>query len=657
MTARALVVIILFTFSIHANAQSRKSAKQDASTLLFSVNKKPTSTNEFIYLYKKNHQDPDNDFTDEKINEYLTLYINFKLKVEEARRRGMDTTAAFRKEFNQYKEELRKPYLPGNNMTDSLVRLTYERMKEEIHAAHILVTIAPDASPADTLKAFNKIMEIRKRVLSGEDFGEVASKSSEDPSARSNSGDLGYFTAMQMVYPFENAAFTTPVGQVSNPVRTRFGYHILKVIDRRPARGEVEVSHIMIRAGEDKSDAQAKNMIFDVYNELQAGGKWEDVCRQYSEDPSSKENGGKLRPFGSGMMSNVPEFERVAFELEKPGDISDPVQSQYGWHILRLERKIPLAPLEEITSNLRSRVNRDERSQISKQALQTKLRRDFNFTEVAAAKQRILGFADTTLKVAAWKRAGAVKAGDVLFTLNGKQFSTKDFALYVEKNQRPNSQDPQSYMEHLYNGFIDQEMMNIQESRIREKNPDFGFLLNEYYEGILLFEIMEKEVWNKASDDSVGQQQYFNQNRSKYTAKDRVKATLYSSSSEDLMEKVHALLVEGDVKKLQDFLVRNRIRAESGYFSKDDKAVLGEIEWAEGMFRAKNNGLYYIAWIKEVLPAGLQGFDEARAAVISDYQTFREEEWLKQLRRKYPVKVNEKGKKLVIEELQKMNKV
>jgi peptidyl-prolyl cis-trans isomerase SurA len=186
------------------------------------------------------------------------------------------------------------------------MRLTYERLKEEVKASHILIMVEPDASPADTLKAYTRIVDIRNKILQGEDFAAAAIAYSEDKSAKVNQGSLGYFSSLQMVYPFETAAYQTPVGQVSLPVRTRYGYHILKVFDRRPARGEVEVSHIMIRTSDEKDLSKAKNTIFTIYEQLQAGVKWEELCKQYSEDPATKDSGGKLRPFGTGGMAGVP---------------------------------------------------------------------------------------------------------------------------------------------------------------------------------------------------------------------------------------------------------------------------------------------------------------------------------------------------------------
>jgi peptidyl-prolyl cis-trans isomerase SurA len=650
MILRAALALLCSTFFLPLSAQQKKHGSSSGeSPIVFTVNKKPVSASEFIYLYRKNHQNPTEDYTLAKIEEYLNLYINFKLKVEEARKRGMDTTSAFRKEFNQYKEELRKPYLPGNGLADSLVRVVYERMKEEVHAAHILVSVTPDAAPEDTLRAFNRIAGLRDRIKGGEDFSVVAQQYSEDPSARVNQGDLGYFTALQMVYPFENAAYTTRKGQVSEPFRTRFGYHILKVIDRRPAKGEVEVSHIMIRAGEERSTADARNVIFSVYDQLQAGVSWSELCKQYSDDPGTRDAGGKLRPFRSGMMANVPEFERVAFELQDPGQVSDPFETQYGWHIMRLERKIPLGSFEEMAPGLKTRVSRDERTQISKQQLQSKLRSELGFQEITRIKNALLKQPDSAFRGGRWREAFAGKAGkQTLFTLRGRPFSVSGFLSYSKGTPLLTA----SAAEQLYQKFVDESILQLQEEKIIQKQPEYQYLLNEYYEGILLFEIMEKEVWTKASEDSVGQRRYFESRRNDFTAGERARATIFSGADESALNGLRDLLHNEADNKVTEFAARNRIKAESGYFKKDEKAVLKLVPWTKGIHNANTNGLYYLAWLKEILPAGVMSFEEARPALISDYQDYLEQQWITQLRKKYPVKVHTKGRGYIINQLQ-----
>ena len=652
MFKRAAITLLFGLLSLSSFAQIQQ-AKSNKSVTLFAVNKRPVTVDEFIYLYKKNHHDVQKDFTEEKINEYLELFVNFKLKVEEARSRGLDTTKLFIKEFNGYKDELRKPYLPDSKIIDSLVRLTYTRMQEEVNASHILVALKPDPSPEDTLKAYTKSIGIRDQILKGADFAQLAAELSDDPSAKMNKGNLGYFTAMQMVYPFESAAYTTKVGAVSSPVRTRFGYHLIKVNDRRPSRGEVEVSHIMIRTGNAKENEKVKDAIFNVYDKVQAGVPWDELCKQYSEDASTKESGGLLKPFGTSGMSTVPEFERTAFYLEKPGEISDPFQTQYGWHIIRLERKIPLASFDEIAPSLKSRVARDERTDISKQTLQAKLRKEFSLRENAEVKARLMALADSNLVKGKWKPAGMANAGnEILFTLQGKGYSVKDFLGYVESNQRSSTMAPEKYLDLLYQQCIDTTILKLLEERISAQHPEYRYLLQEYYEGILLFDVMEKEVWTKASLDSVGQQSYHEAHKADYKTGERARVAFYSSASNQFREHLKQLILDGSETKLQEFISKHKIKVEVGYFKKDERAVLQKVPWAKGVYSTENNGIYYLAWLKDILPPGPMSFEEARPAVISDYQAFLEKNWVEQLKKKYSVKINEKGKQYILQHLQ-----
>ncbi len=639
-----LFCLLLCSLPVIAFTQSRPTSPGKVQELL-RINNRTVNVDEFIYLYRKNHQNPDEDYTLDKIEEYLTLYLNFKLKVEEARARGMDTTSTFLREFNQYKDELRKPYLPGNGLADSLAKMAYERMKEEVRASHILVLVGPDASPSDTLRAYNRIVELRNKVASGEPFEKVASESSEDQSARANHGDLGYFSALQMVYPFENMAYQTPVGELSPPFRTRFGYHILKVTDRRAARPEVEVSHIMIRTGEGMSDAEVKDKIFTLHDQLQAGHPWSELCREHSEDASTRQTGGKLKPFRAGMMSNVPEFERTALELENAGQISDPVRTQYGWHIIRLERKIPLGKYEDLAASLRSRVSRDERTQISKQALNVRLRSDLGFIENDEHVAKLLDMPDSELFRSS-NQSSSTKP-PVLFKLNNNAYTVEDFKSYAATNAKRMGRKQQ------YDAFVENALMTIQEEKILRDHPEFRFLINEYYEGILLFEIMEKEVWNKASTDSAGQLRYYQQNMQKYQAGERVHATIYSASDGAVISSLREKLIDNASASIHDYLNANKIKTESGYFTREEKAVLKSVRWETGFHQSETNGLYYLAWLKSVLPAGVQSFEEARPNLISDYQNQLEKEWVAALKKKYPVKVNQKGKKYVINALQK----
>lgn len=645
------LVLGLLIISVFINSTLQAQSKEKSVTV-FSVNKKQVSAEEFIYLYQKNHKGREGEFSKEKIEEYLDLYVKFKLKVEEARQRGMDTTAKFTKEYLGYKEALRKPYLPDNKLIDSLTQLTYNRMLEEVKAAHILVKVNPDANPEDTLKAYNKIADIKKRLDAGEDFGTLATSLSEDPSAKSNEGNLGYFTALQMVYPFEAAAYATPVGTVSNPVRTRFGYHLVKVADRRKAMGEVEVSHLLIRVGKDRDNEKARLQIFDVYDRLQGGMAWDDLCMQYSEDQSSKDNGGKLRPFGVGAMASVPEFERNAFALVNPGDYSTPFATQYGWHIVKLERKIPVPPYKELESSLKSRVSRDERMQVAKEAIAVHLRKKYALQENAGVKKKVMLLADSTLQKGIWKAKGKDLNVQTLFTLENKPVLVEIFFNYVSTNQKPNKLNPALYFNQLYESFVNNSIELVVEESLMKTNPDYRFLSNEYYEGILLFDIMEKEVWNKASTDTSGQRTYFENNRIKYKADERAQVIIYSASKKESIDALEVLLKADSVID-NAYLKKNAIRMDQGRYEKNERTVLTKVNWSAGLEKMELDGIHYLVKIDRILPAGDRTFEEAKGSLVADYQTYLENQWLEALRKKYPVKINAKGKKYVLGKLTK----
>lgn len=634
----AAPTLLLFLSFLAGNSQHAA----DKSETLFTVANRSVSTAEFIHLYKKNHQHKSAEFTKEKIEEYLNLFINYKLKVEEAFSTGMDTTAKFKKEYQTYRDELLKPYMPDSKVIDSLVLLTYERLKLEINASHILVSLDPDASAEDTLRAFKRITELRGRAVSGEDFGELAASSSEEPGARETKGSLGFFTAMQMVFPFEQAAYVTPVGEISQPVRTQFGYHIVKVYDKQPTRGEVEVSHIMIRTQEGIDDTKARDRIFDIFDKLQKGVSWEELCQQYSEDPASRENGGKLRPFGVGAMASVPQFQNVAFSLKNEGDISDPVQSQFGWHIIKLESKIPLPSFEELKPSLTQRVSRDERVSISKAALRERMRREFGYVENEDVKARMFG----TAEASTGGGSDAVKEleHEVLFTMQNKPYRVGDFLRFMADQPDAVMGNSDKRVSELFSQYVDRVQSDLLENKVKDQSPDYRWLLKEYYEGILLFEIMEREVWNKAMADTAGQRKFFSANPGKYTAGERMVGNIYSSTVRRNIETLQRMFEDGE-DGVEEFLAANRIRQDSGAFEKKDRNIFSQVNWAPGFDLVESNGVIYLLAIERILPPGSQTFDEARASVISDYQTYLEDSWITELKRKFAVRVDRKAKK------------
>ena len=641
---RQLLIILFSVVGLNVSSQPVKDRK---TPILFSVNKVPTYSDEFIYLYKKNHQKKSEDFTEIKINEYLSLFINFKLKVAEARALGMDTTDKFNKEYKTYREDLKKPYRAEPDALDKLTKEAYEHLTQEIKAAHILINLKPDAFPADTLAAYNKLADIKKRILAGEDFEKLARELSEDPSAKYNGGDLGYFTAMQMVYTFEEAAYKTKKGEISDIVRTQFGYHVIKVIDKKPARGEVEISHILLRTGT-ANDLKIKNKAFEIFDQLKGGRSWNELCKENSEDGNTKDIGGRLRAFGVGALASVPEFESTAFALQKAGDLSDPFQSSIGWHIVRLEKKIPLPPYAELEASLKKKVARDERLQISQQAMTAKRRKDFEFIESEETKKALFTLADSSLTKGKWKYTGTLELlSKKLFAIQRKEVSVGDFVATLKRNQLSSEKIPVTYMAQLYNYFVEETITTAEEEKLKAEKPEFKNLLTEYREGILFFEIMEKEIWNKASEDTIGQRSYFKNHLDRYKAGDRVAARIFTTPDENLVAEIKKKIADGDTLREADIKRFKSVQPFRNY-EKGESKIVDKATWASGLYEVEQDKNYYLVEIAHLVAPGTKSFEEARATIISDFQNELEKKWLTAIRKKYPVKIDKKGKKFVL---------
>jgi len=309
-------------------------AQKDETVL--EIDGKKVSKSEFLQIYLKNNNDPKYDKA--SLDEYMELFKKFKLKVAEAEASGYDTIPKLKKELEGYRKQLSQPYLVDSSQNMALVKQAYDRMKTEVRASHILIRVEEGA---DTVSAYTRIMALKKRIDGGEDFATVAKGKggSEDPSVTRNNGDLGYFTAFQMVYPFEEAAYNTPVGKVSNPVRTKFGYHIIQVVDQRPARGTMKAAHIMVATGKDATPedlASAEKKTEEIYAKLKEGTSFESLAAEFSDDSQTADKGGVLPLFGTGTTTRmVPEFEEAAFLLKTDGEYSKPVKTDFGYHIIK----------------------------------------------------------------------------------------------------------------------------------------------------------------------------------------------------------------------------------------------------------------------------------------------------------------------------------
>lgn len=615
---------------------------------LFWIGKDAIHKSEFEYVYNKNNTDTKTNHTKASVDEYLDLYVNFRLKVKEAEELGMDTIGSIVSELETYRKQLAKSYLFDREVNEKLLVEAYERMKTEVKASHILVKINEPGLPADTLEAWRKIMDIRKKLVKGEDFATLAKKNSDDPSAQQNGGDIGYFTALQTVYPFETVAYNTPVGQISMPVRTKFGYHLVKVTDSRPAQGEITVAHILIKTPKDATPEQletAKKKIDEAYQKAASGTPFEQLVAIYSEDKSTKAKNGELPPFGTGRM--VQEFETAAFGLKKDGDFSAPVKTEYGWHIIRRISKKGVASYEEAKSDLKKRIERDSRSEIAKQTLLDRIKKEYLFTEFPSAKTDLFKRTDSTLtnKFVMADKKGLDKP---LFAIAGKSYTQTQFAEYMEANQKKKRNEPaQKIYNDYYEKYVEESLMAYEESQLERKYPEFKSLMKEYRDGILLFELTDQKVWSKAIKDTVGLAKFHEGNKGKYMWDSRVDAEIYTvNGNEKLVNKIKKYAASHTAEEValkfnaKDPLV---VKFEKGVYEKGQKDLVERTAWKPGLGETVANGdsTYSFVEVVKVVPPTPKSLNEAKGFIVSDYQEYLEKQWIADLKAKYPVKVDQ----------------
>ena len=621
-------------------------AQQDP--VLMTVGDRPVTRSEFLQIYLKNNPNP--KFDKASLDEYMELFKKFKLKVIEAENLGYDSIPKLRNELDGYRRQLATPYLIDSAKNKALVQEGYERMRFEVSASHILIRVAEDAAPADTLLAYNRIMELRKRILKGEDFEQVAKGKggSEDESVRTNGGALGYFSAFQMVYPFESAAYNTAVGQVSMPVRTKFGYHLVKVHDKRAARGIISAAHLMIVVKQDadlEAQANAEKRINEIYERLMNGEAWEDLVMKYSEDYNSKNTGGKLPEFGTGSRQRmVPEFEDAAFSIPTNGGYSKPVKTAYGWHIVKRLDVKGIESFESLEKEIQQRVNKDERALSTQKSFIEKLKKEYNLKDYR--KKQLKWFHKNAKFVDGQWVIAPAKKNPIMFSFSTVEINRTDFADYLSGFKSiPSKMDAKSFINMKYDDFIGEQLLAYEEAQLETKYPAFKALMTEYHDGVLLYEIMNDKVWNKALRDTLGLRTYFNANREQFRWGDRLDADIFVCDSRDIAMQVVALIKQGKTAKevseiangksaLNVILRSQKLEINNTDYLKGRTFVLGVNEIYE------HKGKFYVVVNKESIPATNKELDETRGAVTAAYQQYLEQQWLEELIAKYAVVIN-----------------
>lgn len=644
-----LFLILLVSFSSFGQSKKDK--------VLFTIEGEPTYVSEFSRVYKKNL-----DIIDEKdqkeIEEYFDLFVEYKLKLKEARNLNLNEKDSYKKELAGYRKQLSRNYMTDNNATEKLTKEAYDRLQKEVKASHILINVSLDAAPKDTLIAYKKIMDIRKSILEGADFGQMAMKHSDDPSAKgnqrveANKGNLGYFSAFRMVYPFESAAFNTNVGEISMPVRTQFGYHIVKVEDVRENAGEITVAHILLldkKEGENKEDPEQK--IKDIYSQIQDGGDFGALAKRFSEDRSSGVNKGILPKFGRGRLRSKI-FEDVAFSLKEAKEISKPFKSEFGWHIVQLISNHPMKSYEEEKPLLERKIKNDKRANVINTSILKKINQLYKIEEGKTARADFHKLADASFFSKNWKKpTDKAFLEKTLFQVKDKKVTYDEFATYLLKNRSRTmvkNPDAKGFINRNYKEFMDNKLLSFYESDLENVNEDFAAIYGEYRDGLLLFDLMENEIWNKAKTDTLGLEKFFKENKEDYKWRKRVEAVIASCTKEDAAKKAQELLKAG--KSLDE--IKQEINKDSkvnvifspGVFEKGHRNLPENFKFEEGVSKIYNDGKtdFTIVKVNKIIPASYKELSEIKGKVISDYQVYLEKEWVKSLRKNYKVDINKR---------------
>ena len=607
------------------------------------------SAEDFAHIFKKNNRD--SLISNESLDEYMELFIDFKLKVKAAEDLGMDTATSFVNELAGYRKQLARPYLVDNELLDELVSQAYDRTLEEVRASHLLVKLGAEATPADTVQAWNKAMAMKERISSGEDFANIARSrgGSDDPSVKDNGGDLGWFSAFMMLYSFEDACYKAEVGDVVGPIRTRYGYHIIKLTGRREARGELRCAHIMIRPDEAKGGPEeARTKIDALAAELASGADFAELARQHSADQSSRTKGGELPWFGTGRM--VESFEEAAFGLAEDGDISEPVQTQYGWHLIqRLEYKAP-PTFEDAKRDLEKRLQRDSRSEQVRKSFIEKRKAEYGFVVDQKRFDQLAEavVVDSMLQEISVKKGLAKKP---ILTVGEDRVKVADFVAFLNDKRARIDVTGKTATDVLREALVpfgDEQVIAYEDARLEQKHNDFRLLMEEYHDGILLFELTDRKVWSRAVRDSAGLADFWAQHEAEYEWKTRLDGRIFRCVDTTTAEQVMAVTSsDGDVETMRREMVSENplsITIEESRVEVGLNPVLDDAYSALGGTGITDpvevDGQIRFVEIREVTPPTRKTLEEARGRVIADFQDHLETSWIQELRSKYGFEVN-----------------
>ncbi len=618
--------------------------------------KAEVSLDEFKRIYLKNNTKTDGLFSPEAVEDYLKMFVNFKLKVYEATQLGMDKRKSFIDELKKYRDQLAEPYLVDQSVSEQLYKEAYDRMFKIVRASHILLQLPQSPTPSDTLAIYNKAIDIKNRLEKGEPFYMVALKYSQDPSAKTNLGQIGYFSSMRMVYPFESAAFKTPVEQISNPVQTQFGYHIIYVTDKIDITGPIDASFVVVREkkedqGKEKSSALEKINI--AYDSLSNGVSIERVVRLFTEDRNSLNNDGLIQKYEPGRM--FPEFDSVVWRLNE-GEYSKPFYSAYNraWFIAYVNKKYEHPSYDESLDMIKRKINRMPHSYLRSKSLATKLINEYKIEkqpkafEITIDTLRSMHKRQTTYSIEIEKCMNQ----PVLIIQDTFNIAQSEFIKFINAKIKLQIDDMKGLCESNWQEFVERSVIKYEDNILNIKYPDFGYTVQEYHDGILLFNITDSLVWQKATTDTTGLKEYYDKISDKYKWAERAEAMLVTTNKSSLRNKIEKALkselkkgsIQNDFEKRMQKQLKDTtltITVEKLTVEKGINSLVDKTDFKKGLVLVSSNDKNTTwCYISNIIPASNKKLNEVRGLVTAEYQNELEKEWVNSLKAKYKVEIN-----------------
>jgi len=615
--------------------------------VLFTVNKTPVNVSEFRYIYEKSNN-KNADYSEKSLKESLDLYIRFKLKVAKARELRMDTLPSLTTELNSYKQQLADSYLMDKEVNEKLAKQLFDRMKTDVRVAHIFIA----DNHVDSIKALMKVNEIKTRLKNGDNFEDLVKLYSEDESTKKTGGDLGFLAPMYPngFYPLENLVYSLKKGEVGGPVRTSAGWHFVKILDTRPARGEMEIAQILIRISKTVDDGFAKARIDSVYEALKKGADFGEMAKKFSDDRNTSAKGGFLGFITIGTYDE--NFENHVFALTKDGEYTEPFKTALGYHIVKRISKRDFSDFDAVKKSLMTKVSRNERYGIAKNHLIEKIKKDYHFTQSTPVYKEYTDSINTDRFYTNNWTAPKIKNATI-FTLGEQNYTTDQLSQYLADNSRRRVRMNKSVLpiiafKELYDEFISDKAIEYEQGKLDEKYPDYKALTREYEEGFLFFEVTNREIWNKASMDSVGIEKYFNEHRDNYKWEERARLLHYTikASSPEELNSVYEHAKTYSPEQLQKKYSREKVTYTSQLIEKSNQGEMNGLMWKAGamsLLERKGDGkVGSFDKVESIEPPVRKELKEARGFVIADYQDYLDKLWVEKLKKEYNVTVNQK---------------